>query len=167
MLSAENVPKPVAFEITVDEKTKELTNITITDGNGVELNKDAVVDGKSNDITDSNLDLNGTPRLQSKFPRRLPKLTSLSKTWSSSNEQKTNEEIIQKQKKAEEKRNEILESKKQKARKFVQKFTNKNESKDSSDDSGNNTDSNNNNVNDKESENNVETEINENSVVQE
>ncbi|KAH9422431.1 hypothetical protein DERP_003107 [Dermatophagoides pteronyssinus] len=147
--ASENIPKPVAFEITVDEKTKKLTNVVINDGESIRdkiikgvgslvgmnggggnsganngnntLSNATQTNGNQTDVTtttttnNTNNNDDETPlasdpsKLQARFPRRLPKLSSLGKSWSTNQEQKTNEEIIQKQKKAEEKRNEILE----------------------------------------------------------
>lgn len=64
------------------------------------------------------------------MPRKLPKLSSLSGRKDSTGESATitNEEIQEKQRKADSKRQEILEEKKQKARKFVEKFGNNSKS---------------------------------------
>ncbi|KPM08855.1 hypothetical protein QR98_0073800 [Sarcoptes scabiei] len=126
-----NRPKPVAFEITVDEKTKELTN-TVIDTTSLKKNVDQI----NSNTTETNGDTDESrSKFHGKFPRRLPKLSSLGKNWSTTSEKKsttTTENIMEKQKKAEEKRNEILEEKKQKARKFLEKMSNSNKSQDDS-----------------------------------
>lgn len=64
------------------------------------------------------------------MPRKLPKLSSRAGRKDSTGESGTitNEEIQEKQRKADSKRQEILEEKKQKARKFVEKFGNNSKS---------------------------------------
>lgn len=69
-----------------------------------EVGLDGNQEGESSDAVSSN----------NVKPRKLPKLTPMNS--------KTQEELINKQKKAEEKRQEILESRKQKARKFLNKY---------------------------------------------
>lgn len=109
--NTENIPKPVAFDITLD-------------ANGVAPSEPET---KKPDKDD---------KPKSMFPRRLPKLSS--SVNNKNIEIKTTDDLIEKQKKAEEKRQEILEEKKQKARKFVEKFGN-NKSMDENDGTESNT----------------------------
>jgi len=100
----------VAFDVDLEGEQSNV--LTVTDGSGAD------------NLTNSKF----------RLPRKLPKLSSLGRSNSIANsngsigsEQQssiTNENIIEKQRKADEKRLEMLEEKKQKARKFVEKFGN-------------------------------------------
>lgn len=115
----ENVPKPVAFDVHLDGQAEE----------GGDNSDDASVPEAST-VTASETGSGSGYRLR--LPRKLPKLSSLTNRKDSVGGDGsataavtiTNEDIQEKQRKAEEKRQEILEEKKQKARKFVEKFGN-------------------------------------------
>ncbi|KAH9393379.1 hypothetical protein TYRP_021892 [Tyrophagus putrescentiae] len=102
------VPKPVAFDVGLDEQDS-----------GAEATE-----------PDENTVTSDGSRLR--LPRKLPKLSSLTgrkdSIGESGNTTITSEEIQDKQRKADAKRQEILEEKKQKARKFVAKFGNNSKS---------------------------------------
>lgn len=105
---SEAVPKPVAFDVGLDEQDS-----------GAEATE-----------PDENTVTSDGSRLR--LPRKLPKLSSLTgrkdSIGESGNTTITSEEIQDKQRKADAKRQEILEEKKQKARKFVAKFGNNSKS---------------------------------------